>query len=90
MIAGFGLGAGVERSWVLPPTTATFAEGCSDTSVLATFICPPGVNVWPATTNSDAELAVYVDPATESTGGDEGAGLEASVPAIRFPDGAKE
>ena len=38
----------------------------------------------------EAELAVYVDPATDSTGGDEGSGLGANVPAMRFPEGAKE
>ena len=84
-------GAGVARSWVLVPMTAKLADGARDIVVLDTAIRPPGVRVWPATTNSDAELAVYVDPATESTGGDgEGSGFEASVPATRFPEGAKE
>ena len=49
--AGFGLGAGVASTWVLPPTTAMLADGCSDIGVLATVICPPAVNVWPATMN---------------------------------------
>ena len=44
-------GAGVVRIWVLVPITATFAEGARDNVVLDTTIWPPGVSVWPATTN---------------------------------------
>ena len=70
--------------------TAKLAEGARDTGVLDTIICPPGDNFWPARTNSEAEFAVYVDPAKESTGSDEGSGLAARVPATRFPEDAKE
>ena len=90
MTAAFSVADVDASTWVLPATTATSADGCSDIGVLATVICPPGVNVWPAMTNPEAEFAVYVDPATETTCGDEGAGLGGKVPATRFPEAANE
>ena len=76
MTAAFGLGPGFVRTWVLPPTTAMPAEGFRDIDVPSTVICPPGVNVWPAITNREFALAVYVEPANFINAG---FGLEAGV-----------
>lgn len=51
---------------MLPPITATSAEGFSDIDVLALVTWPPGVNVWPAMTNCEAVFAIYVVSATRN------------------------
>lgn len=69
MAAGFEVGDGVVRSWVLVPMSAKLAEGARESRVLDTKIWPPGGRVWPAITNSEAALAVYVAPANFITAG---------------------
>ncbi len=84
------------RDCVLPPMTAyglAAPAGASEMGVPETVIRPPGVSVWPATTNRKAELAVYVEPPKVSTAGAEaGAGVMRawvlpSTTAALAPDG---
>ena len=53
---------------MLLPITAREAPGAMEIGVLDILITPPGVTVWPATTNWEAALAVYDDPSNVKTG----------------------
>lgn len=44
-------------------------EEARDIGIPETVICCPGFKVWPATTNCEAELAVYVEPSKVSSAG---------------------
>ena len=51
------------RPSVLDPTTTSVAAAASEIGVPDTVITAPGTSVWVPITKSDAEFAVYVDPA---------------------------